>query len=175
MKKIKTYNLSIDVIESIEKLAIEDRRSASDWLDFYLYKQLVKKDKKLPKSLAINSCEDEFNMVWEIYGKKGNKKTSKARFSKLTNTQKKLMACHLKAYIDSTPDKQFRKNLETYINQECWNDEVLENGQGNKKRIKTTSDRYAEQSARLQERESQAAINSENTAPLQVAGRTFRR
>ena len=38
---------------------------------------------------------------------------------------KKLMADHLPKYVQSTPDKQFRKNLEGYINQECWNDEIL--------------------------------------------------
>ena len=68
----------------------------------------------------------EFDLVWSMYGKKGNKKTSLAKFNKLKDSNKKLMAHHLPKYIDSTPDKQFRKNLETYINQECWNDEVID-------------------------------------------------
>jgi hypothetical protein len=42
MKQTKSYYLSGEVIQAIHKKAVEDRRKDSDWLDFYLYKQLVK-------------------------------------------------------------------------------------------------------------------------------------
>lgn len=66
----------------------------------------------------------EFDLVWSMYGKKGNKKTSLSKFSRMKDSDKKLMSEHLPKYIKSKPDKQYRKNLETYINQECWNDEI---------------------------------------------------
>ena len=78
-----------------------------------------------------SAIDSEFDQVWDLYGKKGNKKTSKARWSKLKDSDKQDIYNHLPAYLLSTPDKQYRKNLETYINQECWNDEVTTNGQQN--------------------------------------------
>ncbi len=78
-----------------------------------------------PDSLQPQSeIVSEFDLVWEMYGKKGNKKTSCMKFKRMSVTNKKLMAEHLPKYIASQPDKQYRKNLETYINQECWNDEI---------------------------------------------------
>jgi hypothetical protein len=65
--------------------------------------------------------------MWEAYGKKGNKKTSRAKFNKLDILDKNLIYDHIPIYVLSTPDKQYRKNFETYLNQECWNDEVITN------------------------------------------------
>ena len=79
--------------------------------------------------LTAVSVDDEFEFVWNLYDRKGNKKTSRLKFNKMSDTNKRLMADHVTKYVLSTPDKQFRKNLETYINQECWNDEITSNQQ----------------------------------------------
>ncbi len=72
-----------------------------------------------------NSCRDnEFEQVWDLYGKKGNKKTSKAKYLKLSESIIQDLLTHIPIYVLSTPDKQYRKNFETYLNQEVWNDEV---------------------------------------------------
>ena len=85
-----------------------------------------------PKSMTavINKPADDgaFDQVWDLYGKKGNRKTSKAKYLKLSNADRLSLEYSIGAYVLSTPDKQYRKNLETYINQECWNDEVIQNG-----------------------------------------------
>jgi len=70
----------------------------------------------------------EFEKVWDMYGKKGNRKTSLERFNRMKASDKRLMSVHLPRYIKSTPNKQYRKGLEVYINQECWNDEIITNG-----------------------------------------------
>lgn len=67
-----------------------------------------------------------FDIVWEMYGKKGNRKTSERRWSKLKNNCRESALKHIPLYVRSTPDKQYRKNFETYLNQEVWNDEVIE-------------------------------------------------
>ena len=139
MNKPQSYNLSLENISRIKELAKEKKWSASLWLDDHLTEvflpnlmmqrglvtesQWTNKEKAMVKASKNN---DEFDLVWAMYGKKGNRKTSLAKFNKMKDSSKKLMAHHLPRYIDSTPDKQFRKNLETYINQECWNDEVIE-------------------------------------------------
>jgi len=43
--------------------------------------------------------------------------------------------------LNSTPDKQYRKNPETYLNNKSWNDEIIGN---NKKRDMSSMDREQE-------------------------------
>ena len=177
MKKVKSYYLSVDVIHQIEERSAFDDRGASDWLNLYLTKQLVSSSPivQVRKTKPKTSSDSEgFELVWLIYEKKGNKKTSKAKFSKLKDSDKLLMSEHIGAYVKSTPDKQYRKNLETYINQECWNDEVIVNEKSNEKRIETTSDRYARQSRELQEREGAATRNNQDTALIHSDGQLIR-
>ena len=85
----------------------------------------------LPVNNLKNDSMAEFEMVWNMYGKKGNRKTSLSRFLKMKDSDKKLMSIHLPKYIISTPDKQYRKGLQSYINLECWNDEILINNNNN--------------------------------------------
>ncbi len=66
----------------------------------------------------------DFDRVWELYEKKGNKKTSLSKWKKLATTKKRLALSHIPLYVQATPDKKFRKNFETYLNQEVWNDEL---------------------------------------------------
>lgn len=93
------------------------------------------KSKDLPKDKdSTNDCEEldlvckneiTFDDVWVIYEKKGNKKTSERKWSKLKNSCREAALRHIPLYVESTPDKQYRKNFETYINQEAWNDEII--------------------------------------------------
>lgn len=67
----------------------------------------------------------DFDNVWILYGKKGNKKTSKLRWGNLSGKKKKLALEHIPKYVASTPEIKYRKHFETYINQESWNDELF--------------------------------------------------
>lgn len=68
-----------------------------------------------------------FENIWSVYGKKGNKKTSEKKWSKLSVSSQKKALSYIPVYVKSTPDKQYRKNFETFLNQECWNDELPDN------------------------------------------------
>lgn len=72
-----------------------------------------------------------FENIWSLYGKKGNKKTSERKWAKLSVTAKEKALAYIPAYVEATPDKQYRKNFETFLNQECWNDELPNNNQMN--------------------------------------------
>ena len=52
-KKIKSYNLSKEVIAAISGKAGDDNRSDSDWLNMYLTKQFKLKAKVKSKSVAV--------------------------------------------------------------------------------------------------------------------------
>jgi len=68
--------------------------------------------------------EQQFNLFWERYEKKGTSKKAKERFMKLTDEQIDKCFEVVDAYVLSTPDKQYRKGLESWILNECWNDVV---------------------------------------------------
>lgn len=71
---------------------------------------------------------EEFESLWSVYGRKGNKKSSFANFQKLTRAQVEQIRQNLPAYLYKTKDNlQFRKDLQTYLNpkKEYWNDVVF--------------------------------------------------
>lgn len=74
---------------------------------------------------GVGEEPDIFENVWAMYGRKGNKKTSLLRWNNLTKKAKKQALQHIPRYVESTPEIQYRKNFETYLNQEAWNDEII--------------------------------------------------
>ena len=80
--------------------------------------------KKEEKEIIIN---DRFAEFWDLYSKKTDSSKCKAKFSKLTKTEIDLLFEKLPAYIQSTPDKQYRKNPITWLNGKCWNDDIINN------------------------------------------------
>ena len=86
-----------------------------------------KKNKEYNGESKDSSAEFSFENVWEQYERKGNRKTSKAKWDKLSISNKTLAIKHIPGYVSATTDKQYRKNFETYLNQEVWNDNILLN------------------------------------------------
>jgi len=132
--RIRSVRLEDDIYNALR--AMSERPYTPSWhiqeaLRQYLAGKAPKKEVAPKKSKIVD--DGLFEAVWEAYGKKGNKKTSRAKFNKLDIVDQNLIYRHIPAYVLSTPDKQYRKNFETYLNQECWNDEVItnENSQSN--------------------------------------------
>jgi hypothetical protein len=65
-----------------------------------------------------------FDEFWDLYDKKNDRKKCEQKFNRLTNEQLKKIKEVLPIYIKSKPDVIFRKNPLTWLNGECWNDEV---------------------------------------------------
>ena len=65
-----------------------------------------------------------FDDFWNLYGKKVGRKKSETRWKRLSNKDRTAIMEHLPNYIRNTPDVQYRKNPETYLNSESWNDEL---------------------------------------------------
>ena len=66
-----------------------------------------------------------FEKFWDLYNKKKDTKKCKAKFSRLTDEQVEKIFKTLPNYISSTPDLTYRKLPLTYLNGECWDDEVV--------------------------------------------------
>ena len=86
MKKPKTYNLSKEVYEAINKLAIDDGRKDSDWLNRYLSGSLLTKEISKPKpvknNLTLIDMPEELNPYawaeWIAFRKKAKFKKYKS-------------------------------------------------------------------------------------------------
>jgi len=66
-----------------------------------------------------------FSKFWDDYDKKVGKVKTQKKWDKISNGDKLKIRDHIPKYKASQPDKQFRKNPEVYLNNESWNDEII--------------------------------------------------
>jgi hypothetical protein len=96
------------------------------------------------RTITINeNINIDFEWFWNEYDKKiGEKQKLKKKWNKLTDEERQNAMNYIDLYKQSVPDKQFRKNPETFINNKSWNDEIIN-------RSITTSNKlsYAEREA----------------------------
>jgi hypothetical protein len=79
------------------------------------------------RTITINeNINIDFDWFWNDYDKKvGDKQKLKKKWNKLTDEERQNAMNYLELYKQSVPDKQFRKNPETFINNKSWNDEII--------------------------------------------------
>ena len=87
-------------------------------------KKAVKVKDKVTVKVKDKDINKTFNEFWILYNKKIDKKKVEAKWSKLKESDKKMILLKLPAYIKATPDIKYRKNALTYLNGESWNDEI---------------------------------------------------
>ena len=85
----------------------------------------LSKDKLSKDSCSIIESND-FEEFWELYSKKVGRKRCIKKWSKIKNADREEIINSLPAYIISKPDKAFRMNPLTFLNGECWKDEIIE-------------------------------------------------
>ena len=67
----------------------------------------------------------EFDDFWNAYGKKVDTAKCKAKWKKLTTEHHKEIMANVFDYVAANSDKQYRKNPLTYLNGQCWLDEIV--------------------------------------------------
>lgn len=77
-------------------------------------------------NITIEQETISFEWFWQTYDKKNDRKVCEDKFNKLSFDVKEKIKLGLPNYIKSTPDIKFRKLPKTWLNGECWNDEVSE-------------------------------------------------
>lgn len=81
------------------------------------------------KEKELNYSFDEF---WELYDKKVGKKDELIKkWLKLSEEERELAMSYIPEYKLSKPNKKYRKNPETFLNQKAWNDELIFDDQAN--------------------------------------------
>ena len=67
----------------------------------------------------------EFDEFWNAYGKKVDTAKCKSKWLKLTHEQHTEIMANVFDYVAANSDKQYRKNPLTYLNGQCWLDEIV--------------------------------------------------
>lgn len=86
-------------------------------------RQRIDKDNK--DTSPDEDPEESFKKFWKMYAKPVERKPCLAKWKKLPLKTRDLIFEKLPAYVQATPDRQYRKNPSTYLNNECWNDEII--------------------------------------------------
>jgi uncharacterized protein YdaU (DUF1376 family) len=82
-----------------------------------------------------------FDDFWNEYDKKvGRKEKIKAKWEKLSQQTKEAIMIYIPNYKQAQPNKQYRKNPETFLNNQSWKDEIISNGNRNTSYAKSDSD-----------------------------------
>jgi hypothetical protein len=74
---------------------------------------------------SINNNKVQFEKFWNLYDKKEDRIKCEGKWNRLTDKERINCINNLPAYILSTPDKQFRKNPSTYLNNKSWENEII--------------------------------------------------
>lgn len=86
---------------------------------------MLSSEDKLPYAeRPATPTADEFEDLWLAYERKGSKAKAKKEFDKLTAEEIATMRCHIPAYLQSRPEKQYRQDFERYIKHKTFNSVV---------------------------------------------------
>jgi hypothetical protein len=67
-----------------------------------------------------------FDDFWDLYDKKNDRPKCEKKWEKINQGAREKIMLHLPEYIKSTPDKNYRKNPATYLNNQSWENEIIE-------------------------------------------------
>lgn len=95
---------------------------------------------------SVEECKGEdilvgFEIFWDLYDKKvGDKEKVKKKWDALSKSVHEQILNHVTLYKTAQPNKKYRKDPATYLNQKAWNDELIyENGYAGKQQAKMKS------------------------------------
>ena len=71
--------------------------------------------------------DQSFNLFWNTYDKKVDLCKCKSKWKKLTKEDKDNLLAYVPKYVAATPDKQYRKNPVTFLNNRSWENEIIKN------------------------------------------------
>lgn len=78
------------------------------------------------ESLLFDIPEEfPFSDFWDLYDKKVDKPKCQKKYEKMSLKDRKAIFEYLPKYIQSQPDKQFRRNPLTFLNNRTWENEIV--------------------------------------------------
>lgn len=105
---------------------------------------------------TTDTLNAEFEAFWLMYDKNVGKESSQKVWNSLTQSEKEAIMLSLPRYVESTPDKVYRKNPLTYLNGKHWEDEIVDRKTNS---TKDTAGNYYENSDTSYEERMQQQFN----------------
>jgi hypothetical protein len=68
-----------------------------------------------------------FEDFWTTYDKKIERPKSEKAWNKISQSDKEKIMAYLPRYVESTPEKKYRKNPLTFLNNQSWTNEIIRN------------------------------------------------
>lgn len=66
-----------------------------------------------------------FDTFWSLYDKKVDRSACEKKWNKLSERDRKAAIDYIPKYKEAQPNKQYRKNPETYLNRRAWENEII--------------------------------------------------
>lgn len=76
-------------------------------------------------SVDFTDDDASFDVWWSLYAKKRSRKKCFTKWQRMSVRQRADCIRATPAYVESTPDKQYRKDPSTYLNNESYYDEII--------------------------------------------------
>jgi hypothetical protein len=128
----KSINQNTSTIISLNQKLIQRKDSTYTALDLATIQQkdstvpIIEQTTIEPKTIEPKTINDSlFDTFWNLYDKKVDKKNTLKKWSKLKEETKQAIILHVPKYVAVTPDSQYRKNPDTYLNNCAWEDEII--------------------------------------------------
>lgn len=107
----------------------------------------IETDKEIELDIDIDQA---FNMFWNTYDKKIDKRKCYSKWRKLSSEEKDSALNYIPAYVRATPEKQYRKHPATFLNNKAWENEIIQRpaqtkGTGNEPAIQAYLDSLKEE------------------------------
>lgn len=92
-----------------------------------MVKDTVMEEVKDKEEVTVEKVEKiSFELFWKAYDKKvGDRTKLEKKWNSLPLIEQQMAMTYIPKYILSQPDKQYRKNPETFLNNKSWNDEII--------------------------------------------------
>ena len=122
-------------VESVEQDSTNPTVSVNDNVNVTVNVNDKVKDinkEKTAKAEILKQKNELFLNFWDLYDKKAGKEKVLSKWLKLSQEEMKTVFDHLPLYVESTPDKKFRQNPLTYLNQKSFNNEIINNSEAGK-------------------------------------------
>lgn len=73
-----------------------------------------------------------FSDFWDLYDKKiGSREKIEKKWNSITQKTKEQIIDYLPGYLEATPEKAYRKNPQTFLNNRSWEDEIINKTKNN--------------------------------------------
>jgi len=110
-----------------------------------------REEKREEKKRILEEYEVLFSQFWDLYAKKVDREKCFKKWLKLSQEEIRQVFNHVEKYVESTPDKKYRKNPLSYLNAKSFENEIIENSgnQGNQAKGVSTKTRESIEKSEL--------------------------